>query len=65
MFLRDKSVGNFLWGPDPAGGDAKPRHYLREVFAPAFLCAGAERERFWISTYTGILEVVLRKARDR
>jgi len=56
MFLRDKSIGNFLWGP-ARDGDLIPRYYLREVFAPAFLCAGTDGGRFWVSTFTGILEV--------
>jgi hypothetical protein len=60
---RDKSQGNFLWGPAPEGGKAIPRFYLKEVFFPEFLCAGADRTRLWLSTFDGIVRVDVPSAR--
>jgi hypothetical protein len=55
--LRDKSFGNFLWGPSPDGKGVRPRFYVKEVFFPLFLCADAARERFWLSTFTGLVRL--------
>ncbi|MBN1669981.1 MAG: hypothetical protein JXR37_03045 [Kiritimatiellae bacterium] len=51
---RDKSRGNFLWGPAPDAGEARPRYYVKEVFFPEFLCENAEHGRVWVSTFSGV-----------
>ena len=52
---RDKSQGNFLWGPRPGGGEPCPRYYVKEVFFPEFLCASPDGKRLWLSTFDGIV----------
>ena len=53
----DKSQGNYLCGPVPGDPETKPRYYLKEVFFPLFLCAGADGRRLWISTFTGLVRL--------
>ena len=57
----DKTQGNFLWGPPPEGGAAKPRWYVKETFFPQLLSGNPEGGRVWLSTYTGILRLELPK----
>lgn len=65
-FLRDKSVGNFLWGPVAGRADPQPRLYVREVYCPRFLCLSPDGNRMWLSTYTGLLRLEPeRQASDR
>jgi hypothetical protein len=61
----DKSQGNFLWGPPPEGGAAKPRWYVKETFFPQLLCGNPEGGRVWLSTYTGILRLDLPKPAEK
>lgn len=58
---RDKSHGNFLFG---AAGD-KPRLYVQDVFYPLVLCEGSGGKFLWLSTYTGLVRVPLRKPAGR
>jgi len=52
---KDRSTGNFLWGPSEDG--AKPRYYIKEVFWPSFLCTDASQKRIWISAFMGICRI--------
>ncbi len=57
-YLRDRSVGNFLWTVENA---AAPSYYIKELFIPKFLCASADGRRLWLSTYTGLARLDLPK----
>jgi hypothetical protein len=58
---RDKTQGNYLCGPVAGGAEIKPRYYLKEVFFPLYLGAGADGRRLWISTFTGLVRLELSK----
>ena len=63
---RDRSNGNFLFGPSVSGdGAAVPRFYLRDIFWPKFLCEGKDRESLWVSTFTGLIRVDMPSRGDR
>ncbi|HOX04916.1 MAG TPA: hypothetical protein PK280_00830 [Planctomycetota bacterium] len=56
---QDKTQGNYLC--ETAGGEPKPRYYLKEAFFPLFLSANTDGSRLWASTYTGIVRMDVRK----
>ena len=56
--MREQVIGNMLWGPSTAG-TLVPRYYVKEIYAPQFLCFGQGGKRLWLSTFTGLLRIDL------
>jgi hypothetical protein len=55
---KDRSMGNFLFGPAPSGKDeAAPRYYIKDVFWPEFLCASKDGKHLWLATFTGLVRL--------
>ena len=59
--VRDKSQGNFLWGPMPGKEEPAPRYYLKEAFFPEVLCEGLGH-RLYIATFAGLVVLQLPEA---